>query len=311
MAAAAWGADDFESGLRDVLGHVDDVLDQVRDRLRAAAGDLRAGGSCGRTGGSRGWGEASGWLFGSRPGGEGFGGPRDQGSEDPRGRGFGGPRGGPFAGPKGRGHWGGGFGGPWGGWWPGPPGSPGQGRGSKASRGDVRAAILALLQEGPRNGYQIMSEIEERSGGAWRPSPGAVYPALQQLADEGLISGEEAEGRRTFTLTDAGREHIREHPERARGAWESAVQQEAWEVPGLFAEAARLGGGIVQIAHAGTHEQVLAAERLLERTRRELYRILAEDDAEPAEQDEPDQPDLQDRHDEPGGQDEPDQTHNG
>jgi DNA-binding PadR family transcriptional regulator len=132
-----------------------------------------------------------------------------------------------------------------------------------------------------------MSEIEERSGGAWRPSPGAVYPALQQLADEGVISGEESDGRRTFSLTDAGREYIVEHPERARGAWESAAQQEAWEVPGLFAEAGRLGAGIVQVAHAGTHDQVLAAERLLERTRRELYRILAEDADEP-DADEPD-----------------------
>ena len=67
----------------------------------------------------------------------------------------------------------------------------------------------------------------------------------------------------------------------ARGAWESAAQQEAWQVPGLFAEAARLGGGIVQLAHAGTPEQVQAAERLLERTRRQLYRILAEDAGEP------------------------------
>lgn len=191
-------------------------------------------------------------------------------------------RGGPWerksGGRKGPGHWGGGFGGSWGGWWPGPPGQPGPARGPKAGRGDVRAAILALLREGPRNGYQIMSEIEERSGGAWRPSPGAVYPALSQLADEGLIVGEESGGRRTFRLTEAGREYVEQNPERARGAWESAAQQEDWEVPGLFAEAARLGGGIVQIAHAGTPEQVRAAERLLEQTRRELYRILAEAD---------------------------------
>ena len=261
MAAAAWGADEFEAGLNDVFGCVNEALEQVWQSLRAAAGD---------------WKESTrGKGFGGPREGKGFGGPRE-------GKGFGGPRG------KDKGHWGGGFGGPWGGWWPGPPGPPGPGRGPKASRGDVRAAILALLQEGPRNGYQIMSEIEERSGGAWRPSPGAVYPALQQLADEGLISGEESEGRRTFTLTKAGREYIREHPERARGAWESAAQQEAWEVPGLFAEAARLGGGIVQIAHAGTHEQVLAAEQLLERTRREIYRILAEDDGEPDESDEQD-----------------------
>ncbi len=147
----------------------------------------------------------------------------------------------------------------------------------------MRAAILALLRDGPRNGYQIMSEIEERSGGAWRPSPGAVYPALSQLADEGLIAGEESGGKRTFSLTEAGREYVEHNPEMARGAWESATQQEAWQVPGLFAEAARLGRGIVQIAHAGTPGQVLAAERLLEQTRRELYRILAEDDGETAQ----------------------------
>ena len=193
----------------------------------------------------------------------------------------GGPRDRSFGGRKGPGHWGGGFGGPWGGWWPGPPGPPGPGRGPKAGRGDVRAAILALLREGPRNGYQIMSEIEERSGGAWRPSPGAVYPALSQLADEGLIVAEESAGRRVFSLTEAGREYIEQNPGMARGAWESAAQQEAWQVPGLFAEAARLGGGIVQLAHAGTPEQVQAAERLLEQTRRQLYRILAEDAGQP------------------------------
>jgi DNA-binding PadR family transcriptional regulator len=180
--------------------------------------------------------------------------------------------------------WPGGFGGPWGPggpWvWPGPPGSP---RGPKAGRGDVRAAILALLREGPRNGYQIMSEIEERSGGAWRPSPGAVYPALQQLADEGLIEAEESAGRRAFSLTEEGRRYVEENPEMARAAWESMAQDEPGEVPGLFVQAARLGGTIVQVAHAGTPEQVHAAEQLLEQTRRRMYQILAEDDG--AEQD--------------------------
>jgi DNA-binding PadR family transcriptional regulator len=141
----------------------------------------------------------------------------------------------------------------------------------------VRAAILALLREGPRTGYQIMSDIEERSGGAWRPSPGAVYPALSQLADEGLILGEESGGRRTFSLTEAGREYVEQNPDMARGAWESMAQQQAWEPPGLLVEAARLGGGIMQMAHAGTPEQIRAAERLLEQTRRKLYQILADD----------------------------------
>jgi predicted ATPase len=132
-----------------------------------------------------------------------------------------------------------------------------------------------------------MSEIEERSGGAWRPSPGAVYPALSQLADEGLIVGEESSGRRVYRLTDEGRRYIEENPEAARGAWESQEQQEAWQLPGLFAVAARLGGGIVQVAHAGTPEQVRAAERLLEQTRRRLYQILADDESgEPDEDDE-------------------------
>jgi DNA-binding PadR family transcriptional regulator len=177
----------------------------------------------------------------------------------PRGRGPGRPRGRP--------EWPG-FPGPWGA----PP------RGPKAARGDVRAAILALLREGPRNGYQIMSEIEERSEGAWRPSPGAVYPALQQLADEGLVEAEESGGRRTFSLTEAGRRYVEENPQRARAAWEAMTDSGGGsEVPALFAQAARLGGSIVQMAHAGTPEQVQAAETLLDATRRRMYQILAGD----------------------------------
>jgi DNA-binding PadR family transcriptional regulator len=166
------------------------------------------------------------------------------------------------------------FGGPRGGWWQGPQ----HPRRPKASRGDVRATILALLSEGPRTGYQIMSDIEERSGGTWRPSPGAVYPALQQLADEGLIIGDEANGRRTYRLTDAGRAYIAENPEMARGAWESMGHTGAGELPGLFAQAARLGAAIAQIATAGSPEQMREAERLLEQTRRRIYRLLADDD---------------------------------
>lgn len=252
-AAAATPAREFEPG---PFGCARDLLGQVRRGFQAASG-----GHAGRGRGQEGpW--AGGFRGRSRPG---------------------------------PGHWGGGFAGARGGWWPGPPappGPPGGRRRQKASRGDVRAAILALLREGPRNGYQIMSEISERSGGAWRPSPGAVYPALAQLADEGLIEGEESAGRRTFRLTQAGQEYITANPEMARGAWESSQQQEAWQVPGLFAEAARLGAGIVQVAQAGTAAHVRAAERLLEQARRDLYRILADsDDAEDdaGEQDDEDQ----------------------
>ncbi len=184
----------------------------------------------------------------------------------------GGPWGRGYTRPGGSREWPGSFGGPAGAWWPGPPGF---GRGPKAGRGDVRAAILALLREGPRNGYQIMSEIEERSGGAWRPSPGAVYPALAQLADEGLIEAEESSGRRTFRLTDAGRRYVEENPQMARAAWESMTDGEPGELPGLFVQAARLGGSIMQMAHAGTAEQIRAAEALLDQTRGKMYQILA------------------------------------
>ena len=259
MAAAAWGAGKGEYDVPDLRAYIEKMFSQLRKRGWAAAGSHGHGGPRGHGGP---WEHKGPWEHeGPSEHGPWEHSPWEQKLKARKG-----------------GHWGGGFGGPWGGWWPGPPGPPAPPRGPKAGRGDVRAAILALLREGPRNGYQIMSDIEERSGGAWRPSPGAVYPALSQLADEGLIEGEESGGRRTYALTEAGREYVEQHPEMARGAWESRSQQEAWQVPGLFAEAARLGGGIVQIAHAGTPDQVHAAERLLERTRRELYRILAGDD---------------------------------
>ena len=131
-----------------------------------------------------------------------------------------------------------------------------------------------------------MSDIEERSRGSWRPSPGAVYPALQLLADEGLIAGEEAGGRRTFSLTDAGREYIANNPEMARGAWDAMADAGAESGPGdlprLFGEAARLGAAIAQTAHAGSPEQIRRAERLLKQTRRTLYEFLADEDTRPA-----------------------------
>ena len=87
------------------------------------------------------------------------------------------------------------------------PGGP-RGRGRKARRGDIRTAALLLLAEEPRNGYQIMQEVEERSDGVWRPSPGSVYPALAQLEDEGLIRSEETDGRKLFNA-DRRRARIR------------------------------------------------------------------------------------------------------
>jgi DNA-binding PadR family transcriptional regulator len=178
--------------------------------------------------------------------------------------------------------------GPWS-WGPGGPGPlpPGfgpfgghhfWGRGPKAKRGNVRAAVLALLTEEPRNGYQIIQAINERSGGAWKPSPGAVYPALSQLADEGLIRGEEGEGRKTFHLTDAGRAYVAEHPDEVAAPWEDVTADLHDDVHGLFRLAGQTGMAIVQVAQAGTPAQVAQASEILAETRRRLYRLLADDD---------------------------------
>jgi DNA-binding PadR family transcriptional regulator len=178
-------------------------------------------------------------------------------------------------GPHGHGHRGRG---PWGqGPWEAPP---------KAKKGDVRAAILALLTEGPFNGYQIIQEVDERSGGIWRPSPGAVYPALQQLADEGLIEGVEESGRKTFHLTDAGRAYVEEHAEELRTPWPMpATSGPGGGIGDLFKEAAQMGGALMQVVNAGSEEQITEARRLVAATRRRLYGLLAEDTQNPTSDD--------------------------
>src|SRR5271167_814513 len=130
-----------------------------------------------------------------------------------------------------------GFGGPFRGG--GGPFGPGRGRGRKARRGDVRTAALILLAEEPRNGYQIMQELETRSDGLWRPSPGSVYPALQQLEDEGLIRSEEIDGRKLFRLTDAGEAQLKDRDGDAPAPWEQMsgdVSDQAHELGKLIKE---------------------------------------------------------------------------
>jgi DNA-binding PadR family transcriptional regulator len=168
---------------------------------------------------------------------------------------------------------------------PGGRGWGGGGRGRRARRGDVRAAILTLLAEEPRNGYQMMQEIEQRSGGVWRPSPGSIYPALQQLEDEGLIRSEEFEGAKRFVLTDEGREHVDTLEGRA-APWDAVrgdLPEEALELRGLMVG---LGAAVMQVAQVGDSTQLAAAKDLLAEARRGLYRILAEPEP-PAAEDEP------------------------
>src|SRR3954471_11908843 len=171
-----------------------------------------------------------------------------------------------------RGEWG--FGGP--GFFGGAP----FGRGRKARRGDVRAAALVLLDEEPRNGYQLMQEIEQRSDGAWRPSPGSVYPALQQLEDEGLVRAGEVDGRRVYELTDAGRAHVEEHREQLGAPWEAFtrdVGDEMRELGGLIKDVAIAAA---QVLRAGDEVQVERARKVLADAKRSLYLVLAGDDEE-------------------------------
>jgi DNA-binding PadR family transcriptional regulator len=156
-----------------------------------------------------------------------------------------------------------------------------RGRGRKARRGDIRTAALLLLAEEPRNGYQIMQEVEERSDGVWRPSPGSVYPALQQLEDEGLIRSEELEGRKLFALTDAGRAFVQERGAEKPAPWEQMsgdVSGQAHELGKLMREVA---SAFVQVMRTGSEAQMAEARKVLVAARRDLYSILAEGDPEP------------------------------
>ena len=144
----------------------------------------------------------------------------------------------------------------------------------KAGRGDIRAAILALLAEEPMHGYQIIQELTDRTGGAWRPSPGSVYPTLQQLEDEELVRTVHSDGRRVFELTDAGREQAAALPSAA--PWEAAGEGDD-DISELRDLVFQVLGATRQVAHAGTPKQIAAAQTILENARRGMYQLLAED----------------------------------
>ncbi|MCX4450350.1 PadR family transcriptional regulator [Streptomyces sp. NPDC087866] len=193
-----------------------------------------------------------------------------RGHHGPEGRrgGFEGQRAafGPFGPPFGGGPFGGG---PFGG-----GRNRGGGRG-RARRGDVRASILALLKDRPMHGYEMIQEIGERSGGAWRPSPGSVYPTLQLLEDEGLITSASEGGKKLFTLTDTGRTEA----ETGSGApWEEAGRGVDWE---SMNEIRQAGFGLMeafgQVWKTGSAEQREKALAVINDTRKKLYLILADE----------------------------------
>jgi DNA-binding PadR family transcriptional regulator len=139
-----------------------------------------------------------------------------------------------------------------------PEGGPHRHRGrGRAPRGDVRTAVLLLLAEEPMHGYQLMQAIAERSGGRWRPSPGAIYPTINQLEDEGLVTVTADAGRKLVTLTDAGRQHLE-----ARG-----------EAGDPFSGYRSAGPGTDL---RGLTEQLAGAVGILAEARRSLYLLLAD-----------------------------------
>ena len=202
----------------------------------------------GPRGGGRRHGGAGGW-------GGGFGG------------GFGGPPGAPFSGP------GPGFGGPGPGFG-GPGGERGggrRGRHGRAGRGDVRSAILLLLAEEPMHGYQLMQAVADRTGGGWRPSPGAIYPTIAQLEDEGLVVVSADGGRKLVTLTDAGRQHLAGLGDKDPFA-DFTGGGDRVDLRGAIGE---LMGAVAQLSRVGDATQLAAAATLLADARRSLYLILA------------------------------------
>jgi DNA-binding PadR family transcriptional regulator len=142
-------------------------------------------------------------------------------------------------------------------------------------RGQIRTALLAVLAEAPGHGYDVMQTLEDKTGGLWRPSPGSVYPTLQQLEDEGLVRSTERDGKRVYEITDAGRAEATSRVEEAGGPpWEAAAhggrRREAMQAMRQFLVAYR------QITEAGTAEQVDRAVTIMTDARRQLYQMLAE-----------------------------------
>jgi DNA-binding PadR family transcriptional regulator len=178
-------------------------------------------------------------------------------------------------GPRGRRHFGpGGFAAPF----DAPPG-PGPhergprrgGRRGRAGRGDVRTAILLLVAQEPMHGYQLMQAVADRTAGAWRLSPGAVYPTIAQLEDEGLVRVSTEGGRKLVTLTDAGREHLTSLGDVDPFA-AFAGDGEHVDLRGTIAE---LMGAVHQLGRVGDPAQQAAAAKVLAEARRALYLILA------------------------------------
>jgi DNA-binding PadR family transcriptional regulator len=143
-------------------------------------------------------------------------------------------------------------------------------------RGDIRTALLVAVAENPGHGYDVIRSIEEKSGGAWKPSPGSVYPTLQMLEDEGLMRSVERDGKRVYEVTDAGREEATRRVEEAGGTpWELAAKTDSG-VRDLHRALAQLHFAGQQLTVAGSRDQVQQAAQIVDNARKQLYQLLAE-----------------------------------
>ena len=157
-------------------------------------------------------------------------------------------------------------------------GGPPMRGGRRRRRGDVRAAALVLLEEQPRNGYQLIQELGERTSGAWQPSPGSIYPVLQQLEDEGLVVASSEGSGKTFSLTSSGQALVTEQRESLGRPWEAAASGFSGAVVELMGTARQVAMAARQVVHAGSDAQIAEATAVLKEARRSIYRILAEVD---------------------------------
>jgi len=148
----------------------------------------------------------------------------------------------------------------------------GWGGGRRMRRGHIRTAVLISLREEPAHGYEVMRRLEEMSGGLWRPSPGSVYPQLQMLEDEGLVRSSEVSGSRTYSLTDTGRSAA----EKAAQTWQGTGEGDD-QIRALRIAVGQLMSAAKQLSGAGESSQVERGIAVINKARKELYQILAED----------------------------------
>jgi DNA-binding PadR family transcriptional regulator len=146
-------------------------------------------------------------------------------------------------------------------------------------QGEVRLALLSLLQDEPAHGYELMKRLEERSGGMYRASAGTVYPVLQQLEDEGLVRIEEADGKKVYNLTEAGREELLLFQEDVERIWTRATGWKDWsvnmgpETAEIWGSWGRLSKAAFKAAAKADFENTERVREILDRARKELEEL--------------------------------------